>query len=88
MIDRIEYTLHPTFSPRTRTCRSPNFEFTCLGYGTFPVTCTIHRNEALGLSPTQVIHELDFEDGGGHTASTVGVCPGHLRAFRRQTSSA
>merc|ERR1712183_321464 len=45
IIERVDYKLHPTFSPSVKTVRAQtNFEFTAYGWGTFNVGCTIHWN--------------------------------------------
>lgn len=82
LIDRVDYELHPTFQPNVHTRRSPRFELSCTGWGTFPVKCTIHWHRDLRLRPMSVDHDLVFEENGGCTVSTVGVHPHRLNAFR------
>jgi len=81
MVDHVIYNLHPTFSPNTYTKRSPNFELTCVGWGTFQVSCIVHWNPALGLQPSTVAHELVFEEFGGQTSATISVSPRRLQFF-------
>lgn len=81
MIERVTYKLHPTFTPQTVTKTSPSLEFSGVGWGTFPVTCKIHWNNALCLAPTTIVHQLCFEHGGSRTATTVGVATSRLQRF-------
>lgn len=83
MIERVTYKLHPTFTPQKVTKTSPSLEFSAVGWGTFPVTCRIHWNNALCLATTTVVHELCFEPGGGRTATTVGVASSRLQQFQQ-----
>lgn len=82
MIDSVAYELHPTFNPRTVTCRSPSFELSRTGWGLFPVTCTIHWNRALQVEPTRVVHDLDFSEDGASTEATVAIRSSCLRRIR------
>jgi len=82
MIDKVDYELHPTFVPRSLTRRPPNLELSRVGWGTFPVKVTVHWRACLGIRATELHHELDFSEGGGCTAVTVGVSARRLQQFR------
>lgn len=87
MIEKVQYELHETFTPRLRTCSSPPFELSCKGWGTFPIKCTIFWNPRIHRQPTEIVHELVFEDEGARSASTIGVAPQALRLFQRSRSA-
>jgi transcription initiation factor IIF auxiliary subunit len=73
LIDHVDYELHPTFNPRTVSCHAPRFELSRIGWGTFPITCTIHWKAALRVHPSVLTHELTFNEGGAMTASVLAV---------------
>jgi transcription initiation factor IIF auxiliary subunit len=81
MIKQVIYNLHPAFSPDTYTLNSPNFDLTCVGWGTFKVTCTIHWHRSLGLQPTTLVHELVSDELGGRTSATISVSSRRMQFF-------
>eukprot|EP00931_Biecheleriopsis_adriatica_P079493 TRINITY_DN52909_c0_g1_i1.p1 TRINITY_DN52909_c0_g1~~TRINITY_DN52909_c0_g1_i1.p1 ORF type:complete len:247 (+),score=24.25 TRINITY_DN52909_c0_g1_i1:92-832(+) len=92
LIDKVVYKLHPTFKPSEVTVRTPEFELTRLGWGYFTVECQIHWKSSLGMPPTEVDHELVFQEGGGYTETSatfevLAVSGNSPAAPRRNASS-
>lgn len=75
LIEKIVYSLHPTFKPSSVTAYGPTFSISRLGWGTFPVECEIHWNPSLRVPPTIIDHWLEFEAGGARTSGSVDITP-------------
>mmetsp|Transcript_80014 Transcript_80014/g.141639 ORF Transcript_80014/g.141639 Transcript_80014/m.141639 type:complete len:376 (-) Transcript_80014:141-1268(-) len=88
MIDSVTYELHPTFNPPEVTCTAQgpeiDFKISRIGWGTFPVKCKINWNSRLRIPQTEIIHELNFDEGTHRTAATVSVSPSLVRQVTLQ----
>lgn len=82
MIERVDYDVHSPFRSSFVARFSPHLDFTRVGWGASDVRCLIYWCAELALPPTEIIHTLVLEEGGGHTWSTLDVLPGHLKLFR------
>lgn len=82
IIERVSYHLHPTSTPSTVTCTAAPFEITRSGWGTFPVTCVIYWHPELDMPRTEVVHNLDFRQGGARTTARATVILQRLDLFR------
>merc|ERR1711972_284606 len=62
----------------------PPFEIRRVGWGYFPVTAVITWQAEVGLPPTEIEHELCFDDGGNSFTHATEL-PVALARFSRDT---
>eukprot|EP00164_Ancoracysta_twista_P000898 GFYU01001183.1.p1 GENE.GFYU01001183.1~~GFYU01001183.1.p1 ORF type:complete len:253 (-),score=28.54 GFYU01001183.1:141-899(-) len=83
-IERVDFHLHPTFSPPTVSVTEAPFKLTRLGWGTFEVDIEVHfksfvRRESLSFS-----HHLSFEADDSSRVVTEEIQVANVSRLREQ----
>lgn len=63
-LEKVQFQLHPTFSPAQVTCNKAPFEVQRLGWGIFPIQIKIWFKKQWNHVPMEVNHMLSFDGNG------------------------
>ena len=66
LIDKVDFTLHRTFSNPYISKKSAPFEYQCVGSKTFEIPIKITWKKWIKMPPTEMSHTLNFELNGSH----------------------
>jgi len=70
-IEKVEFTIHSTFTPNVIEVINSPFEISRKGWGVF--NCKVRIFYKTGGPPTEVIHELNFDGNGKFKEVVVDV---------------
>jgi NAD-dependent SIR2 family protein deacetylase len=70
MVEKVQWGLHPSFSPPTVDCTEAPFEIKRIGWGTFTVDVEILLKPEYGAHKLKAVHELTFNGGGSNVKTT------------------
>jgi len=73
-VERVVWTLHPTFHPPEVTCTGAPFDISRLGWGTFTVCAKVTLKPEYGGAILNAKHELDFDVEGENAKTTEVAC--------------